>query len=84
MLVIGFALQIGMLVWVFFFVGFARRERAWWTRLAELFGKIPIFMEGFVQHLRMGMPRNAEACKRSADQTMAEIEQMLGRRSQKP
>lgn len=85
MLVMSFVLQIGMLIWGLFFVVLARRELAWWKRLGDLFYKVPAFMQDAVHYHLKGMPRNAQACKKSTDQTLSEIDQMTrDRRSQNP
>lgn len=81
MQVAGVVIQVGILVWMFFFLALARREHAWWKRLGELYGKVPDFLSDYVRYLRKGMPRNAEACRKSADQTIAEIGKMTDERN---
>jgi len=73
----GLVFQILALTWGIFLIKYACREASWWKRLGDLAEKQVWFLTEFVGYWKHGMPRNAEACARSADQVADEADGML-------
>lgn len=73
----GLVFQILGIIWCIFLIRYGLRETAWWKRLGNLAEKQVWFLKEFVRYRVLRMPRNAAACKRSAEQIADETNRMI-------